>query len=172
MDANAKRAERFEREYDFQRASLDDAHANKRLGPDMSEPWLDKGQISKEVYGHLLWPDGESMGRLTRKRGRPIADIAAELRVALNAKDPGILRGFDYFEHAAGERGAEWPAKVCQVACYATTGTNEGHVTHVDVLTSTGTGRVERKAIFVGKTFRGMDAALRLAAELTKLLNA
>lgn len=173
MDANAKRAERFNSDYDFQGASLDDARANKRLGPDMPEPWLDKGQISKEVYGHLLWSDGESMGRLTRKRGRPIADIATELRAALDAKDPEILRGFDYFGPLNHARAFEWPAEVKWISCYAVTGGNEGHYVHVDlVLEPKGAKAFEHKGVFLGKTFAGIDAALRLAAELTKLLNA
>ena len=76
------------------------------------------------------------------------------------------------FEHAGrldltwdalvhGELRARW------VACYAVTGTSEGHYVHVDGIAEDG-----RHALFLGKTFEGMQSACCAASVLAMLLGA
>jgi hypothetical protein len=76
------------------------------------------------------------------------------------------------FEHA-GRLGATWDAlihgelKARWIACYAVTGTSEGHSVHVDAIATDG-----RHALFLGKTFEGMQSACCAASVLTMLLGA
>jgi hypothetical protein len=69
------------------------------------------------------------------------------------------------------------------VACYAVTGTNEGHYIHCDLVCETvdSTGRrlprLDQKpykavTVFTAKTFNGMDAAYRTARRIATLLGA
>ena len=69
------------------------------------------------------------------------------------------------------------------VACYAVTGSNEGHRIHVDLVCETadskgrGLPRLEQKpnkavTVFSAKTFNGMDAAYQTAWRIATLLGA
>jgi len=60
------------------------------------------------------------------------------------------------------EQGAKW------IACYAVTGSNEGHYIHVDCVYNDQT----RDMIFLGKTFQGMDHAQRIACICAEELGA
>jgi len=53
------------------------------------------------------------------------------------------------------------------IACYAVTGTSEGHYVHVEVLAEGG-----RHALFLGKTFQGQQSACCAASLLAMLLGA
>jgi len=58
-------------------------------------------------------------------------------------------------------------------ACYAVTGGSEGHYIHVDIATqydADGSGRVFH--LITGKTFLGMEHALKIAARCSQLLGA
>jgi hypothetical protein len=63
--------------------------------------------------------------------------------------------------------GARWPLHASWIAVFAVTGGSEGHYVHVEALHSHSN---TRQLLFLAKTFRGFDHALRIVASLSKIL--
>lgn len=119
--------------------------------------------IQTEIWCHKLEADGTESPYITRLAGVPIGVVA-------NALHKRIRRLVDeYFTVACGvNTQAEWPADVRWVACFPVTGGNEGHYVHVEVVLSDGS----RKLLFLGKTFKGMAHAAKIAARCAVALGA
>jgi hypothetical protein len=110
--------------------------------------------------------------------------IYDELKKALQAEpyqdDPGalsyngkpltMLDELDYFSFGGmrTDRDKGIPINTHWFACYAVEGGSEGHYIHVDFIVTQDHGEATRDLAFLGKTFLGMDHALRVAGVLTK----
>lgn len=92
---------------------------------------------------------------------KTIAQVFDEL-VDILKKD-GIYKDIEYFVYINKE-GKELFPRFRWVACYAVEGGNEGHYVHVDVIDIEG----KRDLLYVGKTFDGIEHALKLSNVLTK----
>lgn len=116
---------------------------------------------------------GEETGYTKRVKGRPLAEILKKLSSGL--EDAGF-RIDEYFDVGSDARytreWTEWPANVRRVAVFAVEGGSEGHYVHVDVYTpNKAANGLEVTNVFLLKTFLGMEHALRLSNELTRLLH-
>lgn len=98
--------------------------------------------------------------------GRPLPDICKELNARLRAE--GLLDESLGVHWSAEDYHRPWPKRWCWIACYAVTGGSEGHHIHIDVIT----GQHKRKLEILGKTFRGMEHALKIANRCAVLLGA
>jgi hypothetical protein len=75
----------------------------------------------------------------------------------------------EYFSDIASREapGALWPLHANWIAVFAVTGGSEGHYVHVEAIHShTNT----RQLLFLAKTFRGFDHAMRIVAALSTIL--
>jgi hypothetical protein len=138
---------------------------------------IDGAKVTKEEWGELVTPDRRGLGRMIRLRGRKIAEILSDLKLELEVLQPGIMEEVEYLERDVLDRhdhpDKEYPAKVRRIACYATTGSSEGHYVHIDVLIEA----ADRRSLTVvplatAKTFLGMQTATRFAAACAVLLGA
>ena len=102
--------------------------------------------------------------------------IYDELKKALQG-EPGrepdsrsLFDELDYFSFGGmrADRDKGIPINTHWFACYAVEGGSEGHYIHVDFIVTQDQGEARRKLAFLGKTFLGMDHALRVAGVLTK----
>ena len=64
-----------------------------------------------------------------------------------------------------------WPENVRRIAVFAVQGGSEGHYVHVDVFTSEHGEETKVTTLFLIKTFLGMEHALRLSNELTRMFD-
>jgi len=123
-----------------------------------------------DVYRRIL-RDGVVTGYLKRVGGRPIREVYADACAELAKRGIEI----DEYLHSAIDLqpDGEWPANVRWVACYPVTGGSEGHYVHVDLICAeTGARDFVRKPIMLGKTFRGMAYAAKMANALAEILGA
>lgn len=119
-----------------------------------------------------------------------IGEVYAQLRSAIEVMPDSGLESFccpvDWYarapEHARSTLVKDKPAlwlltrespfpQGRWLACYAVTGSNEGHYIHVDAIVDHGNDR-HVVSIFQGKTFGGREAAYRIAAKCADLLGA
>lgn len=148
--------------------------------------------IQLDVYRYVVEvATGEQCGGVVRReRGRKVVEIADELRQRLDAvpgsqDETGWVCPFidEYFglstvwqhKHSNGKpyysggcADVEWPSDYRWLACYAVTGGSEGHYIHIDFVRDDGAF----EGVFLGKTFRGMAHAQRIAAKCAELLGA
>lgn len=82
-------------------------------------------------------------------------------------KEQGLYDELDYFSQGGltADKNRDFP-KWNWVACYAVKGASEGYYIHLDVITAD-TGILV--PLFTGKTFGGMDFALKVSNALTKV---
>ena len=78
-------------------------------------------------------------------------------------KENGIYGEIEYFNPMSYQEKEMFPI-YRWVGCFAVEGGNEGHYIHVEVINLEG----ERNLLYVGKTFEGIDHALKLSNVLTK----
>lgn len=84
---------------------------------------------------------------------------------------PFIDEYFVVSSSAKYEGPQDWPTRWRWIASYAVTGGSEGHYIHIDIIGADGEeGKVRQ--VFLGKTFRGMAHAQRIAARCAELLGA
>ena len=114
---------------------------------------------------------GETTGMVRRVGGRPLTEIQRKLSRGLERAGLIVDEYFSLSSDAQyNHRLDSWPDNCYNVACYATEGGNEGHYVYVDVTTNNpGTGGRNTFGMFVVKTFLGMEHALRLSNELTRM---
>lgn len=124
-----------------------------------------------------MWePDPEKPGYLRFVRMRSVGEVFADLKERLETE--GVLPEEYFHVSVALEFKPEnrdkkpheipFPKGWRQIACYAVTGASEGHYIHVAAVMSD--GRLE--TVFLGKTFRGMDFALKAAGSCARHLGA
>jgi hypothetical protein len=116
---------------------------------------------------------GESVGLMRRVKGRPLAEILKKLSSGL--QDAGLIvdEYFDVSPDARYEQKLdEWPENAWRILCFAVEGGSEGHYVHVDVLLQQPYAPPKYVSMFLLKTFLGLEHALRLSNELTRLLHA
>lgn len=128
--------------------------------------------IELDVWAPTI-KDGVETGYVHYVEGRPLAEIYNELRAVLDEQD--MID--EYFSVASDfkREAARWPNGWRWVACYAVTGGSEGHYVHVDVISDVEIGGKHVRTsqlIFLGKTFRGMDHAQKIAAACATALGA
>jgi hypothetical protein len=115
---------------------------------------------------------GEPTGYTCLVGGRPLGEILRKLSVGLS--DAGLIVD-EYFDVGTDARLTRnwdhWPSNVFRVAVFAVEGGSEGHYVHVDVYTRDDPGgELKVTNVFLLKTFLGMEHALRLSNELTRML--
>ena len=92
---------------------------------------------------------------------KTVHEVYSELVAIL--KENGIYNEIDYFS-SMSYKGKEIFPKYRWVGCFAIEGGNEGHYIHVETIDVEGI----RALLYVGKTFEGLDHALKLSNMLTK----
>ena len=110
--------------------------------------------IEVEVYEEV---EGENFLRYTHNR--TILSIFTELKKRL--EEDGLLPE-EYFSMGARlelDKRTEEEFPSGWIACYAVTGASEGHYIHVDVLNTN-----KPNHVFVGKTFKGLEFAVKVAS--------
>ena len=113
-------------------------------------------------------------------KAKTIRDIYRELRTALEAeKLVDEAEENAYFSVSPlvpeGAFDSPFPTGYVFVACYAVTGTTDGHYVHVDLLypgPASDTHPLRSHTMFVGKTFKGMEHARRMANKCADVLKA
>ncbi len=148
----------------------------------------DPNMIEVDVWRYIL-EDGVPTGRVKRVEYRLLRDIYRD--IAAKLRDPAIEYDDDhrpdpedrpdcycfcdeYFSRGSWGRTAilkRWPGHVRHIACYAVTGGSEGHYVHIDAICEHGEN-TEAVHMFLGKTFRGMDHARRIATLIADWLGA
>lgn len=144
------------------------------MGPDQEQlgdyvPHNDPRTVALEIERRILGPDGLPSGYVKRVGTRRLRDILEDMERMLRSE----LGDIEYLKVAASLKPGEgpeatWPEDWRWVASYAVTGDSEGHYIHVDVVLRDGT----RRMVFIGKTFGGMDHALKVANACAKVLGA
>lgn len=110
-----------------------------------------------------IWkPIKDKPGYVTNAGNMTVQEIYDEVKAHL--KQNGFYDEMDYFG-TGGAKDSQSPFPQWHwIACYAVQGGSEGHYIHVDTINSKG-----RETIFTGKTFHGMEHALKISNELTRL---
>jgi len=114
--------------------------------------------IETDIYVSNL----ENLGFLKKERDKTIEEVYLETVNFL--KEQGLFDELDYFTIENALKTETPFPRWRWIACYAVVGGNEGHYIHVDAITSEG----KHIMIFTGKTFSGMDFALKVSNLLTK----
>lgn len=127
--------------------------------------------MNQVVVPTEIWvpdPEQHDKGYLMLERRRTIEEVYEDLRRILGRYPAGAEESFSIFPPLGWAKPSpEWPKG--RIACFAVTGSNEGHYVHVEVHPSSeGT----RELVLIGKTFQGADAAWALARRLADLLEA
>ena len=115
------------------------------------------------------WEEEEN-GYVYYVRSRLLREIRDDLSKALEKE--GLLEEGVYYHSQRGNETFPHPWR--SIACFAVTGTNEGHYVHVEVFLDGVDTKLEHKAklLFSIKTFLGFEKAQHIAAACTRLLGA
>jgi hypothetical protein len=88
-----------------------------------------------------------------------------------------LLDELDYFSFSLKyerdinqDMSTQIPRRINWVACFAVEGGSEGHYIHVELIYSDEKGNQRRELAFLGKTFMGLDHALKVAGVLTRVI--
>lgn len=142
--------------------------------------------VQVERWAYTLDEKGGETGYIARVEGRTLGEIEKDLWArfkALDVADPNsdypaeafIDESFAtvHWTRIGDEQGvhARWPDGIRFIACFAVTGGSEGHYVHVDAYREID-GRFAVTQLFIGKTFRGMAHAQRIANLCAELLGA
>lgn len=118
-------------------------------------------QIEIEIYR----PHPEKPGYLKLERNKTIVEVYDELVPIL--KEQGVYDELDYFTISGSWQDEREFPNYRWIACFAVEGGNEGHYIHVEAI-SNADGEFQREIVFLGKTFCGLDYALKVANVCTK----
>jgi len=129
---------------------------------------------ARHVIGDPTAPEGPPALNLETAT---IAELGRTLAKELEAVD---TEGFEYFGVSCeikykpgGKRLNEPIGHYRWIACYAVTGTSEGHYIHVDrIYQAKPHASWTHEQLFLGKTFGGYDVACKVAAYLGRRLGA
>lgn len=112
-------------------------------------------------------------GTLRYSHSKELGVIRKEIECRLRKQK--LWDTLDYFrEYPPTLRGtppSTWPYPYNHIACFAVTGGNEGHYIYVHAFCQEQKGYAP-KLVFCGKTFSGMEAALKISNALTIMLGA
>lgn len=79
----------------------------------------------------------------------------------------GLLEYFSIGVIIKHEKASNLPIPThSNLAVYVVTGTNEGHYIHIDAIS-----RDTHKSLILGKTFCGLEIAIQIANEITRMLH-
>ncbi|PLS19067.1 hypothetical protein CVD28_01285 [Bacillus sp. M6-12] len=110
-------------------------------------------QIETEIWVANL----EKPGYLKMERKKTVQEVFDELVTVL--KEQEVYGEMDYFQISVGnDKKGDFPV-FRWIACFAVEGGSEGHYIHIEVITPTG----ETETIFLGKTFLGIEHALKVS---------
>jgi hypothetical protein len=115
-----------------------------------------------------VWEENpEKKGYLRKVRNKTVKEVFDETVAFLKERD--LYDELDYFSishpWSIDAKKTDFPNPWRWIACYAVVGGSEGHYIHVDVIDTEG----KREMIFIGKTFSGMDHALKVSNLLSKV---
>lgn len=116
---------------------------------------------------------GDSTGMSCYVGGRLLSEIRKKLLDGLESAGLILDEYFSVSTVAQLNRDWEtWPKDVWRVVCFAVEGSSEGHYVHVDTyVKAPNEQELKVSTVFLLKTFLGMEHALRLSNELTRLLS-
>jgi hypothetical protein len=120
----------------------------------------------KQIETEIWVPNPEKPGYLMLERMKTIGEVYDELEQIL--KEQGIYGEMDYFGISSGWNGRKQEARKQDfpnyrwIACFAVEGGSEGHYIHVEIISAEG-GKWKREIIFLGKTFCGLEHALKVS---------
>jgi hypothetical protein len=126
-------------------------------------------------------PSPEKPGTSRRICMRFVYDVYQELSQRLTDEFRDTECGFEGLSMSYGwglsdpdrYREHRWPEMFRWIACYAVTGSNEGHYIHVDLIVPSGTREPATVTpMFLCKTFGGMEHAQKIAAFIANALGA
>ncbi|MDI6907907.1 MAG: hypothetical protein QMC81_10560 [Thermoanaerobacterales bacterium] len=131
----------------------------------------------KPIEIYLFEPDPKNPGYVRHIGNRPVGEVFSELKERLKAENLLPEESFhivylDSFIRPKYE--AEFP-RYRWLACYAVTGTSEGHYIRVDALVlrpDLDPPICQAEPVFLGKTFKGLDFAQAVAAACARHLGA
>jgi hypothetical protein len=120
------------------------------------------------------YTEPDEKGYIRVERMATYGEVDTALREWLGRET--ILNEMDCFGYSGDqkyEKGVDWrkvelPRRIRWIACYAVQGGSEGHYIHVDFITSDDMGDHKRQLAYLGKTFQGLDHAVKVAGELTR----
>ena len=102
-----------------------------------------------------IWvPNPEQTGFLKFERNKTYGEVYEELVQFL--KEQGVYDELDYLSNHMDKEAVfgeyRW------IACFAVKGGSEGHFIHIETISDTG-----RELIFLGKTFSGLEHAMKIS---------
>lgn len=135
---------------------------------------LDGKPVQEPIEIEVWEPNPDKPGYLRFVRMKTLQEVFDELEARLEAD--GLLPD-EYFsispdyELMKGNQGKgydeiEIPERYWRVVCFAVKGTSEGYYVHVGVILVGG----QYQNLFLGKTFQGLDYALKVANACTRHL--
>lgn len=107
----------------------------------------------------------------------PLGTLRQEITTHLETWDADHTQGFEGISSMYEMLRGTLTARTCLadvphlrwICVFAATGSNEGHYIHVDLITQHN-GSEGRIPLFLTKTFQGQEAAIQIAAELSRIL--
>jgi len=125
-----------------------------------SEPEPVQEPIDIEVWE----PNPEKPGYLRFVRMKTVQEVFDELEARLKTDkllpDEYFTISPEYDRCPEMETPKDW----WRIACFAVKGVNEGHYVHIGIIRAGG----EYRDLFLGKTFQGLDYALKVAGACTR----
>lgn len=121
------------------------------------------GKPVQEPIDVEVWePHPEKPGYFRFVRMKTAKEVFIELKARLEAD--GLIPD-EYFSVRVGLDGEiPIPKDWWRVVCYALKGSSEGHYIHIGIIRSEG----QYHDLFLGKTFQGLEYALKVAGACTK----
>lgn len=130
------------------------------------------GTVRLDVWRVVLNAQtGAETGFIKREKGRPVGQIVDDLKRAIRRFSVEYATLTTYFKYQSEGWDIECP-KARKVVAYAETGGSEGHYVHVDLYCDDENDHGSQKVVplMLIKTFKGMDAARRIANRLADSL--
>jgi hypothetical protein len=117
----------------------------------------------KQIETEIWVPNPEKPGYLMLERVKTYNEVFEEMVQEL--KEERVYDELDYFSNVSRDKRNEtFPSRYQCIACFAVRGGSEGHYIHIDVISESG-----RETIFLGKTFLGLEHALKVSNICTQL---
>lgn len=110
----------------------------------------------KQIETEIWIKNPEKPGYLMLERKKKVTEVFEELIEVL--KEEKVYEELDYFHVSVGnDKDSDFPT-FHKIACFAVEGGSEGHYIHIAVITPAGID-----TLFLGKTFCGMEHALKVS---------